>query len=83
MIRAIIWFSELCGYGMRQMYRGTGHLPHVGSHPGSLWIVIFAIMGALAGGIVGVAVMVGVFGPVYLWGAYDRANLSDRIERGK
>ena len=72
---------------LRQMLRGCDDLPHVGSHPGTGLLLVFLVMGAFAGrhagifGILGgVAIMGIVFVPVYLYGAYDRANLSDRLE---
>lgn len=72
---------------IRQIYRGCGTLPHVGEHPGTVFLLMFIIMGAFAGvrgGIWGVlvgAVAMFVFiGPLYFWGAYDRAQLSDKLE---
>lgn len=71
---------------VRQIIRGCGYLPHVGEHPGTGMIVLFVIMGAVAGlhagwrGALGGALLMGaVFGPMYLYGAWDRANISDRI----
>ena len=72
--------------GFRQTIRGCGNLPHVGEHPGTEMLILFIIMGALAGakgGLTGAivgALFMGLFLiPVYLYGAYDRANLSDKI----
>lgn len=72
---------------LRQAIRGCGTLPHVGEHPGTLMLIAFLLMGALAGEkggwrgcIIGAAVMALFIGPIFLWGAYDRANLSDQLE---
>lgn len=71
---------------MRQIVRGCGNLPHVGEHPGTIAVLLFTGMGAVAGAhrsvlgaFVGALLMAAVFGPMYLWGAYDRARISDRI----
>lgn len=73
---------------LRQMIRGCGTLPHVGEHPGTTPLFGFVALGAIAGAgkglwaAVGGAVLMAVFiGPIYLYGAYDRANLSDQLER--
>jgi hypothetical protein len=72
---------------LRQMVRGCRDLPHVGGHPGAEYLLMFISLGAFAGangGLVGVlgsaAVMALFVAPLYLYGAYDRANLSDRLE---
>lgn len=75
---------------IRQIIRGCGNLPHVGNHPGTAWVLFFMLMGALAGaehgswrGAIGGAVFMALgIAPLYLWGAYDRAKLSDRIVAG-
>jgi hypothetical protein len=71
---------------IRQIIRGCGELPHVGDHPGSIWLFMFILMGLLAGvqsglwGAFGGATLMALFMlPLYLWGAYDRAQLSDRL----
>lgn len=43
-------------------------------HPGNFWLAVFAIMGALAGGWMGVGVMLAMFGPLYLIGAWERGR---------
>lgn len=71
-----------------QCWRGCGTLPHVGSHPGTGVLVglvcITGAAGAQAGGLVGftAASIIGVciYGPMYLYGAYSRAQLSDKLE---
>jgi cytochrome c biogenesis protein CcdA len=75
---------------IRHIVRGCGALPHVGS-PGTLPILMFAIAGSAAGAkngwstaLFGTALMLGVMLPLYLWGAYDRSCLSERLsERAK
>lgn len=69
-----------------QIIRGCGTLPHVGEHPGTAILLIFLGLGAVAGlqggawGVLGgCALMALVMVPIYLYGAYDRANLSDTL----
>lgn len=72
----------------RQALRGIGSLPHVGHHPGTAPVLAIILLPGLAflphgawavmGGITFGAI---VFGPIYLCGSYDRAELSDRLER--
>lgn len=72
----------------RQIIRGVGTLPHVGSHPGTHILFCMMAAGALAGlhsgGAVGVLLgvlfMMAGIGPIYLCGAYDRACHSDMLE---
>lgn len=73
---------------IHQTIRGCGTLPHVGSHPGTDMLIIFILMGALAGirggwrGAIGGAAFMAVFiVPMYLCGAYGRANDSDRLSK--
>lgn len=74
---------------IRSIIRGCGTLPHVGEHPGTAWLIVFILMGALAGagrgswrGAVGGAIIMAIFLlPVYFYGAYERARLSDEISR--
>lgn len=72
----------------RHLVRGCGTLPHCGEHPGTMWLVMFALMGAMAGakgGLVGVlggaGIMLAVFGTVYLVGAYDRSKTDEHVDR--
>lgn len=72
---------------LRQIYRGCFDMPHVGPHPGSDALAIFMLMAGLAGagkggwiGFAGSAVFAGLcVAPLFLWGAYDRANISDEM----
>jgi hypothetical protein len=71
---------------IRQIIRGCGTLPHVGSHPGTAILVMFVVFGPLCVTSAGPAamamdagLMILMFGPIYLWGAYDRAWISDKI----
>lgn len=73
---------------IRQIIRGCGTLPHVGEHPGTVMLVGFIICGALAaahrgwnGALGGALIMAIGLGPFYLWGAYDRAQLSDELSK--
>lgn len=58
---------------LRRVVRGMGYLPGFGSHPGTPVIFGIAMLGFFAGGWIGSAVMLGVFGPFYVLGAYERA----------
>lgn len=68
--------------------RGLGTLPHVGRHPGISSLLFWIAIGSCAGGksgelmgvIGGAALMTVGLGPLFLYGAYDRARISDRIE---
>jgi hypothetical protein len=74
-----------------QTMRGCGYLPHVGEHPGTLWMIMFILFGGMAGvsrggmyGMIGGLMFMALFVlPLYLWGAYDRANLSDNITKNE
>jgi hypothetical protein len=70
------------------LVRGCGTLPHCGSHPGTPFLIFFALMGAAAGAkggwfgaLVGAGVMLIVFGSCYLVGAYGRSKEEERAER--
>lgn len=72
---------------IRHMIRGCGYLEHCGDHPGTSFMAICILMGAYAGaihggwaGALGGALFMGAFvGPLYLWGAYDRSVLDERL----
>lgn len=72
---------------LRHCWRGTGTLPVVGEHPGDFALWLFLVSGFIAGtvrhdflgGLFGLIVSALVFGPLYLWGAYERSLLSERI----
>lgn len=76
---------------IKQAIRGTGRLPHVGAHPGTEMIVMILLMTAFVGAahagvlgfIAGILFGMVIYGPIYLIGAYDRARLSDRLEKGE
>lgn len=66
---------------LRLVLRGCGYIPGYGRHPGTSFLWMMVGMGALAGlgrglsySIVGALVMLAVFGPMYLCGAYGRAK---------
>lgn len=67
--------------------RGCGNVPGYGDHPGTGFMVMLVLMGFSAGAsrgwdraFIGAAVMLAVFGPMYLYGAYDRSRSADRRE---
>lgn len=69
-----------------QCVRGCKTLPHVGEHPGTAWVFFMILACGIAGierggfkGFIGGASLAAFFMlPLYLYGAYDRANISDR-----
>ena len=74
---------------LRQCFRGIRSLPEVGPHPGNFWIIVLPIVSLLvglsAGGGLILAAKVGalflmLLSPLYLLGAYERAELSDRLK---
>jgi prepilin signal peptidase PulO-like enzyme (type II secretory pathway) len=72
---------------IRHIIRGCGTLPHVGEHPGTVLIVAFIVIGAMAGAkggwqgaLFGAGVMAVVFVPMYLYGAYSRSVESEQYE---
>lgn len=74
----------------RQIVRGCGALPHVGSHPGTGYVLALIGAGAVAGreggwagALVGAGIVAAFMVPMYLYGAFARAELSDRIGRQK
>jgi hypothetical protein len=73
---------------LRQIIRGCRNLPHVGPHPGTVPLILFLGMGLAAGvgrgllpSVIGGLLMLTVFGPMFLIGAYTRARLSDHLEK--
>lgn len=66
---------------IKQVWRGAGHLPHVGTHPGTPILFILLAVGIAAGGFAGFLIMFAFFGGIYIFGAYARAQTSDEIER--
>lgn len=67
---------------VRQIVRGCGRLPHVGEHPGTIaWLVIILLCGLANGGIVGFLTAATIVTPIYLFGAYERAQFSDTLNR--
>lgn len=75
---------------LTQIWRGCGSLPHVGNHPGTAICVgltlITGLAGAQSGGLpgfcFGAALGCLVYGPMYLYGAYSRAELRDNLMKG-
>lgn len=65
---------------IKQTWRGCGYLPHVGHHPGTFIVFVLLVCGGVAGGWVGLSAMSTFVLPIYLWGAFERAKLSDHLE---
>lgn len=72
---------------IHHIIRGCGTLPHVGEHPGTVLIIAFVVIGAMAGAkggwkgaLFGAGVMAIVFVPMYLYGAYMRSVESEQYE---
>lgn len=64
---------------LHQIWRGMGHLPQCGDHPGNVAIVFLLVAGAAMGGWRGIAIMAAIFVPMYLGGAYGRAEEEERL----
>lgn len=72
---------------IRQIYRGCGDLPYVGEHPGWPVLMFFICVGGIVGGERGgfTGALLGIFAivvpmvPLFLTGAYERAELSDAL----
>lgn len=70
---------------LEHVIRGCGNVPGYGDHPGAVTLIMLVLMGFAAGAsrsweraFIGAAVMLAVFGPMYLYGAYDRSRSADR-----
>lgn len=71
----------------RRIIKGCGNLPDMGEHPGTAWLIIFILMGGMAGagrggliGFFGGCVFIAVFMvPIYLIGAHDRSVEQERM----
>jgi hypothetical protein len=66
---------------LRTIWRGLHYSDKYGSHPGTPWMVLLPFVGFLAGiergwrsGLIGALAMVLIFGPPYLFGAYERGR---------
>lgn len=57
------------------LMQGVRSSPRYGDHPGTIPLLVLLGCGAAAGGWVGIAVMLILCGPVYLYGAYERGEL--------
>lgn len=75
---------------LRRSLRGCGHMPHVGNHPGTGYVIALIGAGAFAGlrggwlgAIAGACFVACVMVPMYLYGAYERAKLSEKISAGR
>ena len=74
---------------MKQCLRGCGWLPQVGDHPGTGMcvglVLVTGLAGAQGGGLVGFVIAslaaLLIYGSMYFYGAYSRAQLSDALER--
>lgn len=72
---------------IRMIVRGCGTLPICGPHPGTGFIAMLFIMGLAAGShggwfgsLCGAGAMLAFFGPIYLYGAYERAKHEEQNE---
>lgn len=59
---------------VNQIVRGLRTHPEYGPHPGTPFLMILILLGAMAGQWKGALAMAGVFGPMYLYGAYERGR---------
>jgi len=65
----------------KRIIKGIRYSEKYGSHPGNIWIIVLIVMGFIAGygvglteAIIGAAAMLAIFGPIYLFGAYERGK---------
>lgn len=72
-------------YVVKQCYRGCTDLHYVGKHPGTFWFVWMVIMAAytlsnrgMFAMVTGGITMFITILPLYLYGAYTRAELNDK-----
>lgn len=71
---------------IKKIIRGAGYLPHVGSHPGTGFLLAMILMcagsgaqrGGLLGFLMGLAFGTLVFFPIYAYGCVDRVDCSER-----
>lgn len=75
---------------IQHVIRGCGTVPHCGEHPGTGFIFMMAAMGLAAGAkggwigaLGGAAIMLSWSLPLYLWGAYNRSRISERMDQRK
>ena len=59
---------------LTRIARGLRWSERYGSHPGTPVICVLVALGAIAGGVLGAGIMMLVFGPLYLYGAYERGH---------
>lgn len=71
---------------IKHIIRGCGWLEHCGEHPGTSILFCFILMGAIAGShggwkgsLFGAGAMGTFMTPLYLWGAYDRSVLNEKL----
>jgi hypothetical protein len=71
-----------------QIIRGCGDLPYVGEHPGTPVMILMmlagggaGIKGGMSGFLAGICFMAVFILPIYLYGAWDRAELSDVLQK--
>lgn len=67
---------------LTRIYRGMRYSEKYGEHPGNVWIIVFLLMGAMAGAdkgllhsLMGACIMAAIFGPLYLIGCYERGDV--------
>jgi hypothetical protein len=76
---------------IRRIIKGCGYLPDMGEHPGTVWLIMFVLMGGMAGaerggwkGFIGGCLFISVFMvPLYLSGAHGRAVDQERMDEKK
>lgn len=61
---------------MSRIIAGLRWSKECGDHPGTVPLVAMVALGAVAGGFVGAGVMLAMFGPLYLYGAWERGGIS-------
>lgn len=62
---------------LKRIWRGLHWSEKYGDHPGTPWLIGFVLLGIVASGhLIGGVLMFVLFGPLYLWGAYERGDVA-------
>jgi hypothetical protein len=71
---------------IKHTIRGCGYLPHCGHHSGTPILIMFILIGAIVGSnggwkgaLGGAGVMTAIFGPMYLYGAYETSVFDEEL----
>lgn len=57
---------------LKRIWRGLCWSEKYGDHPGTMPLIAYCLIGAVSAGWVGFLGMLLIFGPLYIYGAYER-----------